>query len=219
MVFVPQYTSDSSIFRRAEEKHIQGITDLGVSLFGTSTTPTYENRLVCWQKNPDAYYVLEQDELIVGWIALVPLKKDAIDILMGHAQEAVSMFVGMHQNVVIPENILSFTSGTTCNIFLTLGARQSLPKSTSYGMRLLLGGYEVLKELARKGILVERLYATSRTPDGVKLCKNLGFQEEVTNNTSAVKRFWLDMEHATSPFLQEYQALARNYTGNEKNEP
>ncbi len=217
-MFTLQYTSDSSIFRRAEEKDIQGITDLGVSLFGTSTTPTYENRLACWQKNPDAYYVLEQDELIVGWIALVPLKKEAIDSLMGYAQEAVSMFVRMHQNVIIPENMLAFMPGMAHNVFLTLGARQGLPKSTSYGMRLLLGGYEVLKEFARKGVFVEKLYATSRTPDGVRLCKSLGFQEESTNDTSAVKRFWLDIEHSTSPFLQEYQAVVRNYIGNERNE-
>ncbi len=217
-MFTLQYTSDSSIFRRAEEKDIQGITDLGVSLFGTSTTPSYENRLACWQKNPDAYYVLEQDELIVGWIALVPLKKEVIDILMGHAQEAVSMFVSMHQNFVIPDNILPFTPGAVHNVFLTLGARQGLPKSTFYGMRLLSGGYEVLKEFARKGILVEKLYATSRTPDGVRLCKNSGFQEETSNNTSAVKRFWLDLESSTSPFLREYQTIARNYKGSARND-
>ena len=207
-MFTLQYTSDSSIFRRAEEQDIQGITDLGVSLFGTSTTPSYENRLACWQKNPDAYYVIEQDELIVGWIAIVPLKKDAIDILMGHAQEAVSMFVGMHQNVIIPENILPFTPETVQNVFLTIGARQGLPRSKSYGMRLLSGGYEVLKEFAKRGCIVEKLYATSRTPDGVRLCKNLGFQEEATNNTSAVKRFWLDLERSKLPFLQEYQEIA-----------
>src|SRR5207245_1006993 len=62
-MFTLQYASDSSIFRRAEEKDIQGITDLGVTLFGTNTTPNYENRLACWKKNADAYYVIEQDDL------------------------------------------------------------------------------------------------------------------------------------------------------------
>lgn len=213
-MFTLQYTSDASIFRRAEEKDIQGIAELGVALFGTSTTPSYENRLACWEKNPDAYYVLEQDELIVGWIALVPMKEEAIAVLMGEAKDATSMFIGMHQNVMVPENILPFTPEGAKNIFLTIGARQGLPRSKTYGMKLISGGYEVLKHFARRGCIVERLYATSRTPDGVKLCKDLGFQEKENNATSAVKRFWLDLETTNSPLLHEYQEIVKEYKKN-----
>lgn len=206
-MFTLQYTSDSSMFRRAEEKDIQGITDLGVALFGTSTTPSYESRLACWKKNPDAYYVVEQDGFIVGWIALVPMKEDAISVLMGESKDATSMFVGMHQNVMVPDNILPFTADGAKNVFLTIGARQGLPRSKTYGMKLISGGYEVLENLARNGIIVKRLYATSRTPDGVKLCKDLGFQEKEDNATSAVKRFWLDLETTDFPLLQEYKRI------------
>jgi len=214
-MFTLQYTSDSSIFRRAEEKDIQGIADLGIALFGTSTTPSYESRLSCWKKNPDAYYVIEQDELIVGWLAMVPLKKEAIEVLMGHAKEATSMFVHMHQSVMVPENILPFTPETAKNVFLTVGARQGLPRSKSYGMKLISGGYEVLKEFARRGVIVEKIYATSRTPDGVRLCRDLEFQEEKTNQTSAVKRFWLDLETTTSPLWHEYKETVREYRNNQ----
>jgi len=211
-MFTLQYTSDASIFRRAEEKDIQGITDLGVALFGSSTTPSYENRLACWKKNPDAYYVVEQDELIVGWIALVPLKEDAISVLMGESKDATSMFVGMHQNVMVPENILPFTVEGAKNVFLTVGARQGLPRSKTYGMKLILGGYEVLENFARKGVIVKRLYATSRTPDGIKLCRDVGFQEKEDNATNAVKRFWLDLETTNSPLLQEYKRIAKEHS-------
>jgi len=204
-----QYPSASSLFRKAEEKDIQGITDLGVALFGTNTTPSYENRLACWKKNPDAYYILEQDGLLVGWIALVPMTKGALDVLMGHTKDATSMFTKMHESVMVPENILSFTTNEAKNVFLTIGARQGLPRSKAYGMKLLSGGYEVLKEFAASGIIIERLYATSRTPDGVRLCKDLGFQAEETNQTSAVKRFWLDLRASTSPFLKDYQKLLK----------
>ena len=118
-MFTLQYAADSSIFRRAEEKDIQGITDLGVTLFGTSTTPGYDSRLACWKKTPDAYYVIEQDELIVGWLAMVPMKKEAIAVLMGEAKDATSMFVNMHQNVMIPENILPFAQAE--DVFLKIG--------------------------------------------------------------------------------------------------
>ena len=211
-MFTLQYTSDASLFRRAEEKDIQGITDLGVALFGSSTTPSYENRLACWKKNPDAYYVVEQDELIVGWIALVPLKEDAISVLMGESKDATSMFVGMHQNVMVPENILPFTVEGAKNVFLTVGARQGLPRSKTYGMKLILGGYEVLENFARNGIFVKRLYATSRTPDGIKLCRDVGFQEKEDNATSAVKRFWLDLETTSSPLLQAYKRIVKEHS-------
>lgn len=210
-MFTLQYTTDSSIFRRAEEKDIQGITDLGVTLFGTSTTPSYDARLACWKKNPDAYYVVEQDELIVGWIALVPMKDEAIAVLMGETNNATSMFVNMHQNVMIPENILLFTPGEAKKVFLTIGVRQGLLRSKAYGMRLISGGYEVLKNFARNGIVVEKLYATSRTPDGVRLCRDLGFQEQENNATSAVKRFWLDLETTSSPLLSEYKDIVKQY--------
>ncbi len=213
-MFTLQYASDTSIFRRAEEKDIRGITDLGVALFGTSTTPSYESRLACWKKNPDAYYVIEQDDLIVGWIAMVPMKEEAIAVLMGETKSATFMFVGMHQNVMVPENILPFIPDGAKNVFLTIGARQGLPQSRTYGMRLILGGYEVLENFARKGIFVERLYATSRTPDGVKLCKEIGFQEKENNATSAVKRFWLDLATSNSPLLREYQEIVKEMRRN-----
>lgn len=204
-MFTLQYTSDSSIFRRAEEKDIQGITDLGVALFGTSTTPDYKSRLACWRKNPDAYYVIEQDGLIVGWLAMVPMTKEAISTLMGEAKDATSMFVNMHHNVMIPENILPFTSAE--DLFLTIGVRQSLRRSKTYGMKLISGGYEVLKALAKEGIIIKNLYATSRTPDGVRLCRDIGFEEPESNITSAVKRFQLNLETTTSPLFHEYQEI------------
>jgi len=152
---------------------------------------------------------VEQDELIVGWIALVPMEAKSIAVLMGETNDATSMFVNMHQNVMVPENILPFTPEEAKNVFLTIGVRQGLPRSKAYGMKLVSGGYEVLKNFARNGIIVEKLYATSRTPDGVRLCRDLGFQEKENNATSAVKRFWLDLEAATSPLLREYQEIVR----------
>ena len=210
-MFTLQYTTDSSIFRRAEEKDIQGITDLGIALFGTATTPNYESRLACWEKNPDAYYVIEQDELIVGWLAMVPMKEEAIAVLMGEVRDATSLFTNMHQNVMVPENILPFTPEDAKNIFLTIGVRQGLPRTRIYGMKLISGGYEVLEEFARRGIIVEKLYATSRTPDGIRLCKDMGFEEKDTNSASPVKRFWLDLETTKSHLFKDYQEVVREY--------
>jgi hypothetical protein len=73
-------------------------------------------------------------------------------------------------------------------------------------MKLISSGYEVLKDFARRGIIVKKLYATSRTPDGVRLCKDLGFTEKIVPG-SDVRRFELDLETSNSPFAQEYQEI------------
>jgi hypothetical protein len=201
------YTTDSSIFRRAEEKDIRGVYDLGVALFGTATTPSYETRLACYQANPDAYYVVEQDGFIVGYLYMLPLKAEAIARIMGVQEETtMSQLLLMRSAIVIPENILQFKPGEADNVFLTIGVRQGLARSRYYGMKLISSGYEVLKDLAGRGIIVKRLYATSRTPDGVRLCKDLGFTEKIVPG-SDVRRFELDLETSTSPFAQEYQEI------------
>ncbi len=75
-------------------------------------------------------------------------------------------------------------------------------------MKLILGGYEVLKDFARQGIIAKRLYAVSRTPDGVRLAKKLGFREIVIPG-NPVRRFELDLEGVISPSLHEYQQIVK----------
>ena len=208
------YTTDSSIFRRAEEKDIQGIYDLGIALFGTATTPSYETRLACYRTNPDAYYVVEQDSLIVGYLYMFPMKAEAIARIMGVEQETtMSHLLSMRSEIVVPENILQFRPGEADNMFLTIGVRQGLARSKYYGMKLISGGFEVLKDFARQGVIVKRLYATSRTPDGVRLSRDLGFTEKIIPG-SDVRRFELDIEISDSPFLQEYKEIASTHNHN-----
>lgn len=208
------YTTDSSIFRRVEEKDIQGIYDLGIALFGTATTPSYETRLACYRVNTDAYYVVEQDGFIVGYLYMLPLKTEAIARLMGEEQETtMSHLQAMRSEIIVPENILQFRPGEADNVFLTVAVRQGLARSKYYGMKLISGGYEVLKDFARKGVIVKKLYATSRTPDGVRLSKGLGFGEKIIPG-SDVRRYILDLETNDSPFVQEYREIVNKSTHN-----
>ncbi len=214
-MFSLQYTTDSSIFRRAEEKDIQGIYELGIALFGTATTPSYEMRLACYKQNPDAYYVVEQDDLIVGYLFMIPMKKEAIARIMGDDKETtMSKLLAMRSEIVVPENILQFKPYEADDIFLTVAVRQGLSRSKYYGMKLISGGYEVLKDFARRGIVTKKLYATSRTPDGVRLSRNLGFKEREQTPGNAVHRFELDLETSNSPFAQEYQEIVKNLKRN-----
>ncbi len=202
-----QYATDTSIFRKAEEEDIKAIHDLSVSIFG-SNAPNYESRLAPYQKNQDIYYIIEQDDILVGYLGLIPLKQEIINRIMGETEGARSHLLTATSEIITSDNIQMFEPGEDYNIFLVSVVRQGLSKSKYYGMRLIFGGYEILLNLARKDIIAKGLYATSRTPDGIKLCKDLGFEETIILG-NPVRRFKLDLETTTSPYLQEYQQVVR----------
>ncbi len=208
-LFLLQYSSDSSTFRKAEEKDIQGIHDLSLSIFGATIAPSYENRLAPYLKNPNIYYIVEQDDILVGYLGIAPIKPDVADRIMGETEEARSILLTSMSEIVTPENILMFEPGEANNIYLIAVSRQGLARSKYYGMKLISGGYNILKSYAQQGVIVKKLYSVSRTPDGTKLCRNLGFRE-VTIPGNPVRRFELNLETTTSPLLHEYKQIANS---------
>ncbi len=116
----------------------------------------------------------------------------------------MSKLLAMRSEIEVPENILQFKPDEADHIFLTVGVRQGLARSKYYGMKLILGGHEILEDFARKRVIAKKLYATSRTPDGVRLCRDLGFTERSVPG-SDVRRFELDLETSTSPFVKGYK--------------
>src|SRR5439155_905219 len=207
-LFLLQYSSDSSIFRKAEEKDIQGIHNLSIEIFGSTIIPSYESRLAPFLKNPDIYYVVEQDNILAGYLGMAPIKQNAVDRIMGETEETRSRLLTSMSEIVTPENILMFEPGEADNIYLIAVSRQGLARSKYYGMKLITGGYDVLKNYALQGVIAKKLYSVSRTPDGVKLSKSLGFREVVIPG-NPVRRFELDIETTTSPFLEEYKEIVR----------
>jgi hypothetical protein len=208
-LFLLQYASDSSTFRKAEEKDIQGIHNLSIEIFGSTIVPSYESRLAPYLKNPDIYYVVEQDNILVGYLGIAPIKQDVVDRVMGETEEARSKLLTSMTDIVAPENILMFKPGAADNIYLITVSRQGLTKSKYYGMKLISKAYEILKDYAQQGIIAKKLYAVSRTPDGVKLSRSLGFRE-VAIPGNPVHRFELDLETSPSPFLHEYKEIVKH---------
>lgn len=211
-LFVLEYATDESIFEKAQEEDIKGITDLSIELFGKSGTATYETRLAQYHANPDIFYVLKQDDLIVGYLGLFPLKQAAIDKIMSGVEESF-----FRTELLTPENITQFTPNEADNVFLIIGVRQNLRRSKIYGARLINGGIEVLEHLARRGIIVKYLYATSRTQDGIRLCKGLGFKQVTPAfEEDDLLRFRLDLETTEHPLFKKYQRIIRRATGEAK---
>lgn len=211
-LFILQYATDSSTFEQAQEEDIEGITDLCIDLFGKNGTANYETRLKQYHTNPDMFYVLRQDELIVGYVGLFPLKQEAIDKIMSGVEES-----SFRTGILSPENITQFRAGEADNVFIVLGVRQGLPRSRVYGSRIISGTVEALEHFARKGILVKRLYGTSRTQDGIRLAKGMGFEQIVpAQEEDDLFRFKLDLETTKNPLFSKYQRIAKRMLAEDK---
>lgn len=210
--FILQYASDTTLFEKAQEEDIKGITDLSIELFGKHGTASYETRLAQFHANPEIFYVLKQGEIIVGYIGLFPLKHEAIETIMSGMEED-----RFRTGTLSPTNIVPFKPGEAKELFSIIGAKQDVKKSTIYGSRLISGAIEVLEHFARRGIIIESLYATSRTRDGIKLCKGLGFKQTIPNEEEDnLLRFKLDLLTTTNPLLKRYQRIVNRVTGKQE---
>lgn len=202
--FILQYATDTTTFEVAQESDIEGIAELNAELFGGNKSTRYDLRMAQYKSNKEIFHVLKQDGIIVGYIGAFPLKQEAIDKIMSGVSEA-----RFRVEVLSPENIVPFKPGEAENIFLIIGAKQGLAKSKIYGSRLIGGSIELLERLAKKGIFIKKAYATSRTQDGIRMCKGMGFKQiNPKDEEDNLLRFELDLATTTNPLFKDYRRFA-----------
>jgi len=73
-------------------------------------------------------------------------------------------------------DILSFTPGVELECYVAAAVRAGMHDSRKYGMRLISGAIRVLKDFARRGIMIKKLYGVSDTPDGKRLSRGVTTQ-------------------------------------------
>jgi len=206
-VFILQYGTDPSIFEKANEEDIRGIHEVCTSLWG-SRTPSYEARLNSYRQNNDIYYVVKKEDIIVGFLGIIPFREDILKEIMEAEQN--DFYLRYQQILEMPDTILPFLSGKPVySLSLDLQVRKGTPKEELYGMRLIQGCIETLGDLASQGILVEKLHASSGAPHAIKLCRDAGFTELPPLPGSNRKRFELDLATTTSPLAKDYQEVLK----------
>src|SRR6266567_3291652 len=208
-LFMLQYATEESEFEKAHEEDIAGIANLYRELFGGNYS-TRQNMIAEWyQSNPDMIYVTKQDEVIVGYVIIMPLKHEAIEKVMAGLEET-----RFRTELLTQENIILFKPGETEEAFMLIGVKQELKRSRHYGARTISGAIEAMEFLARRGMILKKLYATSRTRDGIRIAKGLGFNQIVpAYEEDDLQRFVLDLETTTSPLFRNYQRIVRRVAG------
>lgn len=203
--FILQYATDASTFEIAQEEDIEGIADLYRELFGGSRESRQQLIADWYHSNPEILYALKQDGIVVGYIGLFPLKQEAIKKIMDGLKES-----RFRTELLTPEHITQFKEKVAEHVFLIIGVKQGIRKSKLYGSRIISGGVEVLESLAKRGVIVKKLYATSRAQDGIRLCKGMGFKQVIPlQEEDNLLRFELDLETTTNPLFKDYQRFAR----------
>jgi len=79
------------------------------------------------------------------------------------------------------DKFLSFEAGVPLEIFVfILAVAAGFPDDLTrqYGQRLLAGTAKAIRRLGERGIEMAGIYATSRYPAGIRLCRKLGMVEK-----------------------------------------
>ncbi len=201
-LFAIQYASETSTFGKATEQDMQGIYQVMVSLWGTINVTSVETRILCMQANPDMDYVIKKEGIVVGYVTIKPYKKGIMNkIVEGD----------MLARDVSPNDILPFISQTPLECLVGTAVRAGVYQPEKYGMRLISGAIKVFRDFAEKGVVISKLYANSETPDGIKLCRDLGFKDITLESNKTPRRFLLDFATSETPFVQEYQRLLKKH--------
>jgi hypothetical protein len=71
----------------------------------------------------------------------------------------------------------------------------------------------VLEHFARRGFIIKRLYATSRTQDGIRIIKGFGFKQiNPEHEEDDLLRFLFDLENSDLPLLNKYHRIVKRVT-------
>jgi len=203
-LFTLEYASDSTTFERATEDDIQGIYNLCISLWGTRGTYPYEQRLARYRKNPQIFYVLKYVDIVVGFSTIMPVTKRAVDEIMATGKPGYE--------IITLDDILPFTPNRPIEyVFLEIAVRDGVPKPKQYAMHLISGTSRILDDVAREGITIKKFFAMSRTPDGIGICRKLGFEETPLPPLGGTIAFTLDTENAHIPLLYTYQQIVKSH--------
>ncbi len=202
-LFILEYAAEPITFTKATDEDIRGIHDLCVNLFGITNTASYEALLGWHKKNPETYYVVKQEGIVTGYIGFLYLNKETTEHIMSETIPGVP--------APSSAEVLPFTPNEPiAGLFLGIAVRPGLPSQQRrmHGHHLIAGAIRTLEDLARRGMPVKKLYATSSTSDGIRLSRKLGFRE-IAFPGDPLLRFELDLETAETPLIRKYQEIVK----------
>lgn len=200
-----QTKTPAVIFERAKPQDIAACVGISKAIFGGDGTPL-ETRLAWLKKCPDIFYVLRSQDEIVGYTSLVALKQEKIEKILREEEQPKGIQPDDIQDL-IPATPLDFYVMAVC-------VKPGFPKKEKrlFASRLILGLTEdILLDFAKRGIIVNKLFARSRMPDGVRLLEDMDFKDLPTPPGINKRLFVLDTLTSNSLFIKRYNDALKEY--------
>jgi hypothetical protein len=193
---IDQY-EPSCRFETATLEDLQTEVDIDLLLYGEKGTTPLEKRIERLTKNPESNFVLRRGAEIVGHMAFYPMEQTYLQKLL-RAQVS-----GIPVDMVLP-----WLVGTPLNIFISIiSVKPGFPQDLSkhFGLRLLAGAVGFFRVLGERGVILETISCTTRTPKGIKLAADLGMTGELIGDEPDRWRFSLNVAASDSLLVGEYK--------------
>ncbi len=187
---------ETTEFARATEDDAEGIFNVVASLWGADVATPADLRRSWYKANSRLDYVVKFRGLVLGYINIAPYRPEALEDMMSGRKRGLD---------IRPRDILPFEPGKSYEVFIGIAVRQDIPGHQQYATRLIYNFFGVLCDMAREGIIIRRMYATSDQPFGIKISQDLGFEKQPAQPGDLFGRFMLDMERADTVLVRRYR--------------
>ena len=166
------------------------------------------DRQMAWlERNPDIMYIVKDEDKVVGYVIILPLKPEKIARLLREEDHTVDLE---------PKEIEDFQPGVPLHLYggaIGVLPGISLAEKRAYGARLISGIIDVLVDFGKKGVIFETFTGRSTKPDGIHMLRNLGFTQ--TPSTTEKQNYVLDLRKSGAWVAMQYkQALIESGTLN-----
>lgn len=171
--------------------------------------PTIERWKQYLERNPDYGYLLKVDGKIMGCAFVMPLRSERIAELMAIEET--------HTPSIAPDEIEPYVLGRQYHLYIrAVGIQPGLSREDKriLGSRLISGMIKAIIALGERGIDIRTIQARSRTPDGIRIMRHMGFTEVPSTTTS--RNFLIDVEQSGIPEIEEYKVALARYKAAER---
>ena len=184
-------------FEKATVGSIEKEAELAHLVFGEKARAVNE-RTSFLKKNPSIDFHLYDQDKLVAYINVVPLKHTAIEAFM---QGKIGAWK------ISPDDIEPYDPDKPVEcLIIDMVTTPTVPPSrrTFYGSRLLSNLLQTLSDAGKQGIEITKIYAASETSTGIRILKNAGFQI-IGEARKGRFSFELDIANSNEKIIESYK--------------
>ncbi len=185
-------------FRQATEGDIQGVYEVAHRLFGSTTSAA--TRISLLEKCPEGNVIVIDSNIVVSFAHIYPLKNETFQKFLAGKIRGAQIGV---------DDLDCFQSGKVVNILIKSMGSYHEHKATAklYSKALFLGINHELIRWGHEGYIINKVYATSETHEGIEAAAEFKMQSlGRIPGSKGKKRYAYELDPFTSDL-----SIARNY--------